>query len=77
MIMGTAWGDTDAVPVGDYHIPNTVAWALAGEDRGSDDRMLELLEPYRPERRRIVLAAKHAGVHAPRYGPKTAVRTHL
>ncbi len=77
MIMGTAWGDTDAVPVGDYHIPNTVAWALAGEDRGSDDRMLELLEPYRPERRRIVLAAKQAGVHAPRYGPKTAVRTHL
>ena len=77
MIMGTAWGDTDAVPVGDYHIPNTIAWALAGEDRGSDARMLELLEPYRPERRRLVLAVKQAGVHAPRYGPKTAIRTHL
>lgn len=77
MIMGTAWGDTDAVPVGDYHVPNAIAWVLAGEERGTDDRMLELLEPYRPERRRIVLAAKQSGVHAPRYGPKTAVRTHL
>ena len=27
--------------------PNMVAWALAGEPRGTDERMLELLEPYR------------------------------
>ena len=24
-----AWGDADAVSFGDFHIPNTVAWALA------------------------------------------------
>lgn len=77
LVMGIAWGDKDAVPIGDYHMPNAVAWALAGEDRGTDDRMLELLEPFRPERRRLVLGIKQTGVHAPRYGPRTAVRTHL
>ena len=37
-VMGVAWGDRDAVPVGDFHLPNTVAWALAGEDRADDDQ---------------------------------------
>jgi 3-methyladenine DNA glycosylase/8-oxoguanine DNA glycosylase len=76
-VMGAAWGDKDAVPTGDYHLPNTVSWALAGEPRGNDTRMLELLEPYRPERRRLLLAIKAEGVHAPKYGPKTALREHL
>jgi len=76
-VMGIAWGDKDAVPTGDYHLPNTVSWALAGEARGDDARMLELLEPYRPERRRILLAIKADGVHAPKYGPKTALREHF
>jgi 3-methyladenine DNA glycosylase/8-oxoguanine DNA glycosylase len=69
-VMGSAWGDRDAVPTGDYHLPHTVGWMLAGEDRGDDARMLELLEPYRPHRRRAVLLIKLAGVHAPRYGPR-------
>ena len=30
-VVRIAFGDPDAVSVGDYHIPNTVAWALAGE----------------------------------------------
>jgi 3-methyladenine DNA glycosylase/8-oxoguanine DNA glycosylase len=76
-VMGVAWGDADAVPPGDYHLPHMVAWALAGEDRGSDARMFELLEPYRPHRRRVIVALKLAGVHAPRFGPRTPVRTHL
>ena len=33
-------------PVGDFHIPHSICWALAGEPRGSDERMLELLAPY-------------------------------
>ena len=69
-----ALGDADAVPVGDYHIPNTVAWALAGEDRGSDERMLELLEPFRPHRGRVVRLLKSAGIKAPRYGPRAPLR---
>ena len=42
----SAFGDPDAVSVGDFHLPNLVSWALAGEPRGDDARMLELLEPY-------------------------------
>jgi 3-methyladenine DNA glycosylase/8-oxoguanine DNA glycosylase len=75
--MGAAWGDKDAVPTGDYHLPNTVSWALAGEPRSDDARMLDLLGPYRPERRRVLVALKVEGVHAPKYGPKTALREHL
>lgn len=73
-VMGMAWGDRDAVPVGDYHLPNTVAWLLAGEPRADDDRMLELLEPYRPHRRRVVAMIKRAHVGAPKYGPKSPVQ---
>ena len=76
-VMGVAYGDRDAVPMGDYHLPNAVSWALAGEDRGDDARMVELLEPFRPERRRMVVAIKHARVRAPRYGPRAPVRRHL
>lgn len=75
--MGEAYGDTDAVPIGDFHLPNTIAWALAGEDRADDDRMLELLEPYRPHRRRVVLMIKFSGITAPKYGPRSPVRKHL
>ena len=73
-VMGIAWGDPDAVPVGDFHLPNTVAYALAGEDRGDDNRMLELLEPYRGHRRRVVLLLRGAGIRAPKFGPRHAVR---
>jgi 3-methyladenine DNA glycosylase/8-oxoguanine DNA glycosylase len=69
-VMGVAWGDRDAVPRGDFHLPNTVAWLLAGEPRADDDRMEELLEPFRPQRRRAMILIKLSGVKAPRYGPK-------
>ena len=73
-VMRTVRGDPDAVPIGDYHVPNTVTWALAGEERGTDERMLELLEPYKGQRGRVVrLLERHAG-HAPAYGPKLAPR---
>ena len=75
LVMGSALGDPDAVPVGDYHLPNTVAWALAGEPRADDRRMLELLEPYRGHRGRVIRLLKAGGIHAPKYGPKTAIRS--
>jgi len=55
-----ALGDADAVSVGDFHVPNIVAWALAREPRGSDERMLELLET--------------SGIRAPAFGPRMAPR---
>jgi 3-methyladenine DNA glycosylase/8-oxoguanine DNA glycosylase len=73
-VAARALGDRDAVSVGDYHIPNLVAWALAGEPRGSDARMLELLEPYRPHRGRVIRLLEAGGVRSPRYGPRMAPR---
>jgi 3-methyladenine DNA glycosylase/8-oxoguanine DNA glycosylase len=49
-----ALGDPDAVTVGDLHIPHLVTWMLAGERRGTDERMLELLEPFRGHRGRVI-----------------------
>ena len=69
-----AFGDPDAVSVGDFHVPNMVAWALAGEPRGTDERMLELLEPYRGQRGRVIRLLELAGTKAPRYGPRLAPR---
>jgi endonuclease III len=70
VVRRTALGDPDAVPVGDAHIPHTVAWALAGEARGDDARMLALLEPYRPHRGRVVALLEATVRSAPRFGPR-------
>jgi 3-methyladenine DNA glycosylase/8-oxoguanine DNA glycosylase len=69
-----AWGDPDAVSVGDFHLPHLVSWALAGEPRATDARMLELLEPWRGHRARVVKLLEGAGLGAPRYGPRLAPR---
>jgi hypothetical protein len=71
----TALGDADAVSVGDYHLPHLVSWALAGEPRGTDDRMLELLEPYRGHRGRVQRLLESGGVGPPRRGPRMRVRS--
>ena len=69
-----AYGDRDAVSTGDYHLPHQVAWALAGEPRGSDERMVELLEPYRGHRARVLRLLALAGIQAPRFGPRMRLR---
>ncbi len=70
-----ALGDPDAVSIGDYHLPNQVAWALAGEARADDARMLELLEPYRGQRGRVIRLIVSSGIRAPRFGPRSPVRS--
>ncbi len=69
-----ALGDVDAVSIGDFHLPNLVAFALAGEPRGTDARMLELLEPYRGQRARVIRWLELSGIRAPRHGPRLAFR---
>ena len=69
-----ALGDADAVSLGDYHLPHLVAWALAGKPRGSDELMLELLEPYRGHRGRVLRLLQLAGITAPRFGPRMPLR---
>lgn len=65
-----ALGDPDAISVGDYHLPHIVSWAFAGEPRGTDERMLELLEPYRGQRGRVEVLLEASGITAPAFGPK-------
>ncbi|XVU23927.1 DNA-3-methyladenine glycosylase family protein [Actinoplanes sp. CA-054009] len=74
-VVRVAYGDADAVSVGDFHIPNTVAWALAGEARGTDERMLELLEPFRGHRGRVCDLLAHGGIGAPKFGPRMPIRS--
>ena len=78
-VTAVSHGDPDAVPLGDYHLPNVVAWALAGEPRGDDARMLELLEPYAGQRGRVIRLLMSGGRGAPRYGPRMSrqdIRSH-
>ena len=70
-----AFGDADAVSVGDFHVPNLVSWALAGEPRADDARMLELLEPYRGQRGRVQRLLEASGIRPPRYGPRLSPRS--
>ena len=70
-----ALGDADAVSVGDFHLPNQVAWALAGEPRADDARMLELLEPWRGNRGRVIRLVVAGNGAAPRYGPRMPLRS--
>jgi 3-methyladenine DNA glycosylase/8-oxoguanine DNA glycosylase len=70
-----ALGDPDAVSVGDFHLKHHVAWALAGERRGTDERMLELLEPYRGNRGRVCRLISAGAPRPERHGPRLAPRT--
>jgi 3-methyladenine DNA glycosylase/8-oxoguanine DNA glycosylase len=65
-----AWGDPDAVSVGDYHIHDQVVHALTGRPRGDDAEMLELLERWRGHRQRVVRLIEVSGVAKPRFGPR-------
>jgi 3-methyladenine DNA glycosylase/8-oxoguanine DNA glycosylase len=72
--IGPAHGDPDSVPVGDYHIPNMVAWALAGEPRGTDERMLDLLAPYAGDRGRVIMLLGRDANAAPKFGPRQRIQ---
>ena len=72
-VLGPVCGDDDAVITGDYHLPNVVAWNLAGEARGDDTRMLQLLEPYRGQRGRVQRLIGWAGRPAPKFGPRRRI----
>jgi len=67
-------GDADCVSIGDFHTKNLVSWALAGEARGTDERMMELLEPEAGHRGRAVRLLEMAGMAAPKFGPRQRIR---
>lgn len=69
-ISSRAFGDADAVSVGDYHLARNVTFALTGRTDGTDEDMLELLAPYAGHRHRAVRLIELAGSAPPRHGPR-------
>ena len=65
-------GCPDTVSVGDYHLKNIVGFALTGRRDTDDAGMLELLEPWRGQRQRVVRLLLVGGVRRPRHGARTA-----
>jgi 3-methyladenine DNA glycosylase/8-oxoguanine DNA glycosylase len=65
-----AFGDPDALSVGDYHISKMIGWTLLGHPIG-DAEMVELLEPMRPHRQRVVRLLAASGLaYEPRRGAR-------
>lgn len=75
-VMMRAHGDPDAVSVGDYHLPAAVGFALTGRFGVDDEGMLELLEPWRGHRQRVIRLIGRSGVRAPRRGPRRTSEDH-
>jgi 3-methyladenine DNA glycosylase/8-oxoguanine DNA glycosylase len=69
-----AFGDPDALSVGDYHIPKMIGWTLLGRPIVDAD-MIELLEPMRPHRHRVVRLLEASGLaYEPRRGARLPVQ---
>lgn len=68
-----AFGDADALSVGDYHVAKMVGWSLLGRPI-DDPEMVALLEPLRPHRHRAVRLLEVSGLaRNPRFGARQAV----
>jgi 3-methyladenine DNA glycosylase/8-oxoguanine DNA glycosylase len=68
-----AFGDADALSVGDYHLAKVVGWSLLGCPI-DDAAMVELLEPLRPHRHRAVRLLEVSGLaRNPRFGARQAI----
>jgi 3-methyladenine DNA glycosylase/8-oxoguanine DNA glycosylase len=67
-----AFGDPDAVSVGDFHLADLVVHALTGRARGTDAQMLDLLVPWAGQRARVVRLIELSGVTPPKFGPRFA-----
>lgn len=65
-------GCPDSVSVGDFHVSKRVGWALIGE-RVDDAGMLELLEPWRGHRQRVVRLIEAAGIGYERHGARMTI----
>ncbi|MBB6555391.1 3-methyladenine DNA glycosylase/8-oxoguanine DNA glycosylase [Nonomuraea rubra] len=68
-----AFGDPDAVSVGDFHLAKLVGYALTGE-KTDDPGMMRLLEPYTGHRHRATVLVWLSGLRPPARGPRMPVR---
>jgi 3-methyladenine DNA glycosylase/8-oxoguanine DNA glycosylase len=68
-----AFGDADALSIGDYHLAKVVGWSLLGHPI-DDDAMVGLLAPLRPHRHRVVRLLEVSGLaRNPRFGARQAI----
>jgi 3-methyladenine DNA glycosylase/8-oxoguanine DNA glycosylase len=67
-----SYGDARAVPLDDWHIGRDLCFALSGQMRGDDARMLELLAPFAGNEGRVWRLISAAGIHHPRRAPGRA-----
>jgi 3-methyladenine DNA glycosylase/8-oxoguanine DNA glycosylase len=75
-VRSRAFGDPDAVSFGDYHVAQDVGWAVTGTPY-DDEQLRVFLEPWRPQRNRVVALIHGFAGGRPRRGPRMAPRTHL
>ncbi|MGM0928585.1 MAG: DNA-3-methyladenine glycosylase family protein [Actinomycetota bacterium] len=68
-------GDPDSVSVGDFHLAAFVGYALTGS-KTDDAGMLDLLEPWRGHRQRVVRMLVLSGFRKPTFGPRLAPQDH-
>ena len=68
-----AFGDADALSVGDYHLAKVIGWSLLGHPI-DDAAMVQLFEPLRPHRHRAVRLLEVSGLaRNPRFGARQAI----
>lgn len=75
-VASRALGDPDAVSFGDFHVAHNVVFALTGESDGTDERLAELLEPWRGHRGRVVRLVELSGISRPARGPRYSPLDH-
>jgi 3-methyladenine DNA glycosylase/8-oxoguanine DNA glycosylase len=67
-------GDADAVPLGDYHLPDVVGYGLTGAAL-PEDEVEQFLEPWRPHRYRVFRLLEFTpGARKPRRAPRMTRR---
>ncbi|UVO11795.1 DNA-3-methyladenine glycosylase 2 family protein [Mycobacterium sp. SVM_VP21] len=73
-----AFGDADALSVGDYHLATMIGRTLLGlplDEVFTDEAMVELMEPMRPHRHRVVRLLIDSGLAvSKRRGPRLALQ---
>jgi 3-methyladenine DNA glycosylase/8-oxoguanine DNA glycosylase len=68
-------GCPDSISVGDYHLAAYVGAALTGR-RTNDAGMIELLEPWKGQRQRVVRSLYSSGFRKPTFGPRLSPEDH-
>ncbi|KGJ71994.1 hypothetical protein GY21_18445 [Cryobacterium roopkundense] len=71
-----AFGDADALSVGDFHLSGMIGHTLTGEAY-TDEQMLVAMEKWRPHRYRVVRLLEASGLGVkPRRGPRASFVDH-